>query len=381
MGLLRVYLALCVISTHSNSVFPWRMHDGPQAVQIFYIISGFYMAMVLSSRYATPRDFYVSRFLRIFPTYWIVLAATFVLSAASGLLFHKWLLLKPYAAHPFDHNGATGILLAAFSNITLFGQDWVVFLSQHSGHPIRFTGDCLHDVSPLWHYLLVPQCWSIGVELTFYAFVPYLNRLRSRWLAFIALGALAMRLFAYSHIGLAFDPWDYRFFPFEISLFLFGMLGYRLYARSKPYHPPQRFRCVSGFSYLIGAVTLLLLFYIHVRMVDCLGHVIGPELGVLITYPFWILGIPILFFAFGNQKIDRIIGELSYPIYLVHWIVIDIMGFLLIHFRLGMEIQGVISALVSIILAGILYRVFIAPLDKRRHILTEKKPGHAEPVS
>ncbi|HEY3932799.1 MAG TPA: acyltransferase family protein, partial [Verrucomicrobiae bacterium] len=221
-----------MISTHSNSVFPWQMHDGPQAVQIFYIISGFYMAMVLSSRYATVRAFYESRFLRIFPPYWIVLIATFVLSVTGGLLFHKWLLLKPYAIHPFDHNGATGVLLAAFSNITLFGQDWVMFLSQHSGHPIRFAGDCLHDASPLWHYLLVPQCWSIGVELTFYAFAPYLNRLRSRWLVLIALGTLAMRLFAYSHIGLAFDPWDYRFFPFEISLFLFGMLGYRLYEKT-----------------------------------------------------------------------------------------------------------------------------------------------------
>ncbi|HEY3932039.1 MAG TPA: acyltransferase, partial [Verrucomicrobiae bacterium] len=80
----------------------------------------------------------------------------------------------------------------------------------------------------------------------------------------------------------------------------------------------------------------------------------------------------VLFFAFGNQKMDRIIGELSYPIYLLHMIVIDMIGFLLPRFGLVREI-GIISALVSIILAAILYRVFIAPLDKKRHILTTTK--------
>jgi peptidoglycan/LPS O-acetylase OafA/YrhL len=58
MGILRVYLALCVIAAHSHRVLPWRMHDGRQAVQIFYIISGFYMAMVLSTRYSSARDLY-----------------------------------------------------------------------------------------------------------------------------------------------------------------------------------------------------------------------------------------------------------------------------------------------------------------------------------
>src|SRR5262245_47535053 len=97
MGILRVYLALCVIATHTHSVFPWGMHDGRQAVQIFYIISGFYMEMVLSGRYASARDFYLSRFLRIFPTYWVILGAILLLSAVSGMLFGNWLSLAPFA--------------------------------------------------------------------------------------------------------------------------------------------------------------------------------------------------------------------------------------------------------------------------------------------
>ncbi len=371
MGIVRVYLALCVVAAHAGAVFPWQMHDGVQAVQIFYIISGFYMAMVLSTRYATPQDFYVSRIMRIFPPYWIVLVGTVALSTISGLLYHNWLLLTPYVTHPLDRNGAVGFLLTAFSNMTLIGQDWILFFSHDFGGQIHFTDNFRQDANPLWYYLLIPQCWSVGLELTFYAFAPYLNLARSRWLACIALGALVARLFAYWRMGLAHDPWNYRFFPFEISLFIFGMLGYRLYARMAPHHPSQRFRCVSLFPYLIGAVTILSLLYIHVLLEACIFPVIpGLELsGLLITYPFWTFAIPILFFVFGNQKIDRVIGELSYPIYLIHFLVIAILESLPINFGLG-RWMGVASALACIILAGIFYMVLIVPIDRKRHSLT-----------
>src|SRR5665213_1487559 len=147
MGILRVYLALCVIGDHAGPVLPWQMHDGRQAVQIFYTISGFYMAMVLSTRYANSRDFYLSRFMRIFPPYWLVLAATLVLSAASGLFFDRWLLLRTYINHPFQHNGTTGVLLAAASNLTLIGQDWVMFLQHDFGRALQFTGNFWNDPS------------------------------------------------------------------------------------------------------------------------------------------------------------------------------------------------------------------------------------------
>lgn len=370
MGILRVYLALCVIVAHSGAVFPWQMHDGRQAVQIFFMLSGFYMAMVLSSsRYATAQDFYASRFMRIFPPYWITLAGTFVLSVASGLIFGQWLLLSTYYSDPLACNGAAGFWLAFVSNLTLIGQDWIMFARHDLGGSIQFTSNFWKDACPLWRYMLLPQCWSVGLELIFYALAPCLNRLRSRWLALIALAALAARLLTYWGMGTAHDPWTLRFFPFEISLFLLGMLGYRLYTRTAPYHPPARFRCVSRLSYLGGGIALLFLLYIHVRTVAYVSRFVGNETGVLISYPFWALGIPVLFFAFGNQKDDRMIGELSYPVYLVHYVVIVVVTILLTPFGVGRGI-GAVSALVSIIVAAIFYRTIIAPLDRTRHILT-----------
>src|SRR5665213_1124577 len=373
MGILRVYLALCVIADHAGSVLPWQMHDGRQAVQIFYIISGFYMAMILSTRYAKPRDFYLSRFLRIFPPYWIVLLATIIVSVAGGLFFNRWLLLRAYISYPLDHNGAAGVVITALSNFTLIGQDWIMFLQHDAGQSLHFTANFWNDPSPLWHYLLAPQCWSIGVELTFYALAPFLNRLRTRWLVCIAVGGFGARLMAYRYLGLTHDPWSYRFFPFEISLFLFGMLGYRLYLSTVPNHPPQEWRCVSRLSYLIGAAVLLLLLYIHIRVTGYFAHLIGPGLAGLISYPFLIVGIPALFFVFGHHKFDRLIGELSYPIYLLHYVVIVVVATLLASFGMGKGL-GVISALVSLGLAALFYRVFIARLDRKRHVLTVTNP-------
>lgn len=346
------------------------MHDARQAVQVFYIISGFYMAMVLSSRYSRPRDFYISRLLRIFPTYWVVLAGTIIVSMGLGLLHGNWLMLTPYLSHPSDHNGLLGVVLTALTNVTLIGQDWVMFLSHAWGRPLQLTGDFARDVSPLWRYLLLPQCWSVGVELTFYAMVPLLNRLRSRWLILIAALSIASRLYAYWRLGLNHDPWTYRFFPFELGLFLFGMLGYRLYVKSAPYHPPQRFRCVSLRSYLVAAGLLMLTLYVLVGTVWNIGDVTTQDLGPLASFPLWIVIIPVLFFVFGNQKLDRMIGELSYPIYLVHFVVVAVASIPLGHLNL-MRWNGVVCAVLSIIASAVLYGLVIARLDKRRHVIAD----------
>ncbi len=370
MGILRLYLALCVVAAHTGGVFPWLMHDGKQAVQIFYVISGFYMAMVLSSRYASLRDFYRSRFLRIFPTYWVVLTATAVGSIISGLVFKDWLLLTPYASHPLQHNGLIGLLLAAGSNLTLVGQDCIMFLSHEATQSFQFTSNFELDASPLWQYLLVPQCWSVSVELLFYSIVPFLNVIRSRWLVLITVCALAARLFTYKNLGLAHDPWDYRFFPFEISLFLFGMLGFRVYEQTKRFHASLQWRCSSTLLYIATSAVLLSILYAHARLLGYLNRFVGSEIGVLLSYPLWIPAIPLLFLFFGSRKDDRFIGELSYPVYLIHFIVKVTMLPLLAHLALS-PLLGACSAILSVVLAFVLYVLLIVPLDKRRHLLVK----------
>src|SRR6266540_4108606 len=53
------------------------------AVKLFFIISGFYMAMIFHKHYSTTGMFFVSRAVRLFPAYWSTLA--FCVAAALWL--------------------------------------------------------------------------------------------------------------------------------------------------------------------------------------------------------------------------------------------------------------------------------------------------------
>ena len=87
MGVFRLLLALFVLLGHlpglaqwTNPFFLW-MRGGP-AVQAFFILSGFYMAMILDSKYnlGSPKGFYYSRVLKIFPIYYVVLLSGVIIT-------------------------------------------------------------------------------------------------------------------------------------------------------------------------------------------------------------------------------------------------------------------------------------------------------------
>lgn len=54
MGILRPLLALAVVFVHAGPAYGWDwllMMGGPLVVQMFYIVSGLYMALVLNEKY------------------------------------------------------------------------------------------------------------------------------------------------------------------------------------------------------------------------------------------------------------------------------------------------------------------------------------------
>lgn len=351
MGLLRFYLALCVVGMHSTPILPWTMHDGMQAVQIFYIISGFYMAMVLSAaRYSSVGRFYWSRFLRIFPVTWVVLLGVIAGCCLIGLTTGHWIALSPYVENPFRVNGALGVVITAVSNVTLFGQDWVMFLSHPRGGPLGITTNFWLDGHPLFRLLLIPQAWSVGVELCFYLLVPFINRLRTVTIAAIALLSLTARLAAYAYLGLDHDPWTYRFFPFELCSFLLGMLAFRMYAAIRGRFPaPPLAATLQGFA--ITSVVALAIFFAAAKLVVQLSGKTGDATTSLTTYLLWPFLIAGLFMATRTNNYDRTLGELSFPIYLVHYFVVTLTRPALQMASLPPQWMGPLGAAVSIALA------------------------------
>ena len=105
------------------------MIPGTEAVEIFFIISGFYMGLILRGKYEqrahSTRLFYQNRFLRLYPTYLVCVLLTWGLFFGEYALMHRvpanfW--LEPYRAMgwwkvPF-----------IFSNWTLLGLDLPTWL-------------------------------------------------------------------------------------------------------------------------------------------------------------------------------------------------------------------------------------------------------------
>jgi peptidoglycan/LPS O-acetylase OafA/YrhL len=74
--------------------------------------------------------------------------------------------------------------------------------------------------------------------------------------------------------------------------------------------------------------------------------------------------------TFRRQRQDRFIGELSYPIYLVHYAVILALLRVFQALSLSLEHLGQTAAFVSIILAAVFYVLCLKRIDRKRHSLT-----------
>ena len=220
MGMLRTLLALSVVLDHLGGAATDRLVGGRLAVQLFYVISGFLISYVLTATdhyQGAPGRFYANRALRLYPVYLVVAALTLLAYAGAGE--------SPFW-RIYDGLPLTATVYLALSNLLILGQDWLMFFGIEHG-ALAFTGSFAHSDVPLYQGLLVPQAWTLGVELSFYLIAPFVLH-SPRRLLLLLLASLALRVaLVASGIGRS-DPWTYRFFPTELALFLAGSLSHQV---------------------------------------------------------------------------------------------------------------------------------------------------------
>lgn len=171
MGLLRLLLALSVVADHCGSVWNFDLVGGKMAVQSFYIISGFYMSLILNEKYVGENNSYklfiTNRFLRVYPIYWAVMLLTvlFVLTIAMISKTHFIPKFGNYLTVP----NVFSFLYLILTNILIFGQDVVLFqgINPANGN-LFFTNNFKITAPPLHSFLFVPQGWTLAIELMFY---------------------------------------------------------------------------------------------------------------------------------------------------------------------------------------------------------------------
>lgn len=301
MGLLRVLLAVSVVMSHIGQKGFFYGFGGPNAVEVFFLISGYYIANVLTDSYKSTKKFYINRALRIYPIYFGV-SIVVIISA---------LISKSFAKSLFEYPGRY-ILLMTILNIIIFGQDIVMFTGVRNNKVV--FGDYHNSDFPIYNLLWIKQAWTLGIELLFYLIIPFLKKLGDKLILVLMLFLFTVR-FLFYFLGYKNDPWSYRFFPFELPIFLLGYLCFRLNRKLKinPLLKSQKY--ISIFIYAFIILTYLS-FDIFQKLV-----------------PNRLLQMILLFIIFYSCSIfqprndfDKMLGELSYPIYISHVALVFLVG-------------------------------------------------------
>lgn len=356
MGFLRTILAIAVVVYHSYKIFGLRMCGGQVAVEAFYMISGFYMALILNEKYVGKghyQKFISSRFVRIFPVYWLVLVLAFVLSLILYKVNKQPLYLGRYLAN-YPCLSVSTICFFVFENIVVLGQEVLYFLKLDGNCTPQLTYHVFSFNHTGYQYLLVPQAWSISLEFMFYLIAPFLVTKTLRWQLLLALLGIGCKIFFANAYYLSFDPWTYRFFPFELSFFLTGSMAYLVFKKIEKITIPK----FLGLGLLVLCI-LLVFIYDELNIKD--------EIKSTSFYILCAGSLPFIFKQFMHSKIDRYVGELSFSIYISHHMIVSLFrGYFFSHPEL-IPYYGYCVVTCSLLLAIVFQQTIIQKIEIYRH--------------
>jgi peptidoglycan/LPS O-acetylase OafA/YrhL len=351
LGTIRFLLAFAVVCAHVGTL-PFTVSiGGVLAVQSFYIISGFLIALVWTNKYQhLPSGlslFYSNRAARIYFLYWTVLLISIAVAQATKTFTHNYpayFVPQPRALLPYK----------IFTNAFIFGSSAAYWLGFDDGS-LHFTMDFQSSSYSVWWTTILAPAWTLDLELTFYLLAPFLVNLRLRYFILIIAASFAAR-FSWYAMGHDADPWNYRFFPFEIGLFLTGVATYR----------------VSRIMDLKPHPLILAIFFaglvLSVAGYGNLGLPYGPYASFLYLFAFAAL-IPYVFKLTRSWSIDGFLADMSFPLYLAHWPVSGIWFYYRDYFHLTPpwpEYQGLIPAIACVIATALLVIFVERPVERWR---------------
>jgi peptidoglycan/LPS O-acetylase OafA/YrhL len=188
-----------------------------------------------------------------------------------------------------------------FSNIFILTQEWSMWLAYQGGAIIPVWNSDFHSPH-MSIFQVIPQAWSVSLELMFYVLAPFL--VRRHWLTLLAIivATYLLRSLAQAY-GFTGSGFVYRFFPIEIGLFLAGVLSHRAYAYVNA-------RIGTQFSISLAISAALLAIVLVQQFIDSLDN---HKFFILV-----VVALPALFDVSRRLRWDGWLGELSYPIYLAH---------------------------------------------------------------
>jgi peptidoglycan/LPS O-acetylase OafA/YrhL len=318
------------------------------AVDLFFVLSGYLITSILLSNPPSERflfSFYIRRGLRIWPIYYVALAAL--------------VLLNPYLADPGP----------------LDALPYYLTFSQNVSH--YWSGDGLPFIPAFRH------TWSLAVEEQFYIIWPALLMVLGRRgltraaLVFVGL-ALAMR-------ALGFNRWVLATNCDGLALgsLLAGLLSGRSPELARSLKAPFRVVGLAAALYWAGSAGLVRLFQVAADG-DLYAVVTSSRvLGLNLVF-FAIVGLSVLHAGhrwLGVLRDRRLVylGQISYGLYLYHHIVFVLWDDFAAKHRLGSHIgYDLLKLAGSFAIAGLSYRYIERPIlslkDRFRYQAPDQGP-------
>jgi peptidoglycan/LPS O-acetylase OafA/YrhL len=351
MGIRRLLLALSVLISHTNTIFGFGLVGGQAAVQAFFIISGFYMALILNEKYIGKNNSYklfiTNRLLRLYPIYFLILLLTIVASIAAYFYSsgHNLGRIQVYTEN-YDSINFSTLFYLFISNLTMLFQDIAMFLGLNieTGN-LYFTTNFSQTEPQLFRFLMVPQAWTVSIEMTFYLIAPFIVRRKLGFILILIILSALLRIILYQS-GLNNDPWTFRFYPTELLLFLMGVVGYHVYTKTKN-------TSISIQKIIFGFVLFATIGYSFISF----------QYQIIAYLVMFAICVPFIFNLSKNWQTDRFLGELSYPIYISHILIIMSVKFLKIPLLGGL---GLVVAVFTIIISLLLNEFVSKKIESKR---------------
>ncbi|MDH5231733.1 MAG: acyltransferase [Gammaproteobacteria bacterium] len=281
-GYLRFFLASLVLLSHVD-LSVQGANPGVAAVVVFYMLAGFVVCNLFSKVFVADKplffQFYYERFLRIFPLYLFVLALT--------ILF---LFTTNFGSPKFEFS-------AMLSNMLIVPLNYFMILDN----------TILQE--PNWW--LIPPAWSLGVELQAYLLLPFIIYYRN---IKIVLGLISLCIFCAACFGVIHTNYfGYRLLPGVFFIFILGVCIYNTASEKRDADIFDKY--FPSFVYIM-LILMLIVLGIFRKLLEV--YVVETIIGLLV-------GIPVISFLARIRKnipLNHVLGDLSYGIFLSHFLAI-----------------------------------------------------------
>lgn len=316
-------MAIWVAIAHTYSTFGYgiaeplnRLINVAYAVDVFIILSGFVIFLLLDKQRQTYTSFIVRRGFRLFPVYLI----TLIFSAATlEWQIDTWML--------FENSGGywEGRLKTMQDSLEYFNVQILTHIPLLQG--------VFGKIIPSSDFAFIEPAWSLSLEWQFYLAAPFIfvaltNHRKKLHLVLIAL----FMSVTYGQLGSGFLPNQFYFF-------VVGIASYFIFDR------------MSGANRLQAAIAIL-----------CVGLMLR-SIPITIWGAFFVLALTeqvylLMLKNILTNKVFTYLGKISYPIYVIHTLMIYPAYFIVSYFRplIHCEVN------VAIIITTLIMTVFMSHL-------------------